>query len=653
MHRAYSTFIVKDVDDDLRVLEGIASSPQTDRVGDIVEPKGAKFTLPLPLLWQHRSDQPIGHVTHATVTPEGIRIKAQIAKGLGIARIDEAWTLIKAGLVRGFSIGFKDLESEDIKGAWGSRFLKWEWLELSAVTIPANQDASIQTIKSLDVGLAVSGTGPAVDSVKPPVLSGTVRVKTRQDTRMTKLIGEQIKDLDNSRAAKVARMSELQDAAVEAGRTKDEAEKEEFDTLRDDIKGLDAELVDLHEMERINVQKAVPVNGDSLKGATQARQGFISVKSTVPKGTAFTRYAMAIAAGRGSRLEAAEYAKRWDGSTPEVSMCLKAAITGSMPNLAEMLVKAAVAPGSTLDSDWAAPLVVYQNMANEFIELLRAETILDKITGLRRVPFNISIPRQTQAGTVGWVGQSKPKPVGELKFDQVTLGMAKAAGIILLNEELVRSSDPSAEGLVRADLIATMADYLDVQLLDPSVAEVTNVSPAAITNGVTPVDSTGTNYAALVADVKSIFALFTAANIKRSGMVAIMSETQAQALSMMLNALGLRSLPDVNMNGGTLFGIPVITSENVPLDGGSPEGGRIIFVSAPNVLLADDGGVSIDVSREASVQMNSTPDDPASASTVIVSLWQHNLVGLRAERFINWKKRRDAAVQYINDANYS
>jgi hypothetical protein len=37
----------------------------------------------------------------------------------------------------------------------------------------------------------------------------------------------------------------------------------------------------------------------------------------------------------------------------------------------------------------------------------------------------------------------------------------------------------------------------------------------------------------------------------------------------------------------------------------------------------------------------------------MTSLWQHNLVGLRAERFINWKRGRDAAVHYVSGASYA
>ena len=61
----------------------------------------------------------------------------------------------------------------------------------------------------------------------------------------------------------------------------------------------------------------------------------------------------------------------------------------------------------------------------------------------------------------------------------------------------------------------------------------------------------------------------------------------------------------------------------------------------------------LDASNQASLQMDSAPTNPPVAATVMVSLWQMNLVGIRAERFINWSKRRAGAVQYIDSANYA
>jgi phage head maturation protease len=53
--------------------------------------------------------------------------------------LQKAWDSIKTGLVRGMSIGFSAIEYVEISGTWGIRYTKWDWLELSAVTIPANQ----------------------------------------------------------------------------------------------------------------------------------------------------------------------------------------------------------------------------------------------------------------------------------------------------------------------------------------------------------------------------------------------------------------------------------------------------------------------------------------------------------------------------------
>jgi hypothetical protein len=102
------------------------------------------------------------------------------------------------------------------------------------------------------------------------------------------------------------------------------------------------------------------------------------------------------------------------------------------------ILKTAVTAGSTGDSTWAGPLVNYQILTDEFIEFLRPLTIIGRIPGLTRVPFKVKIPRQTGGATVNWVGEGAPKPLTSLAFDSVTLDFAKIAGIIVLNEELMR-----------------------------------------------------------------------------------------------------------------------------------------------------------------------------------------------------------------------
>lgn len=179
MNRAYSIFEIKSFDGDKRTFKGIATTPATDRMADVVEPKGAEFKLPLPLLWQHDAKDPIGWVNSATVTDKGIEVEGEIADipedGPLKDRLKTAWQMIKNGLVRGLSIGFNPKEYSEIKGTYGLRFTAWEWLELSAVTIPANQEATILAVKQFSRPAA---SGKAVKLIKsPPGASGRTSVK--------------------------------------------------------------------------------------------------------------------------------------------------------------------------------------------------------------------------------------------------------------------------------------------------------------------------------------------------------------------------------------------------------------------------------------------------------------------------------------------
>ncbi len=634
-NRAWSTLDIKAVDSEQRIIEGIASTPSVDRGGDIMEPAGAKFSLPMPFLWFHDSQKPIGEVFDAKVVPNGIYIKARVSKvdtpGPLKDRVDEAWQSFTATppLVRGLSIGWNDLKSVPVPGTKFTHVLEWLWGELSAVTVPMNVDATILAVKNIDMAASglplprVTGTLPVVSACKDaPVMTNT--------------IPEQIKNFENTRAAKAGRMTSLMNSASETGSTLDPAQAEEYETLSDEVKSVDAHLTRLRDMERLNVVAATRITGTAtveeaaaVRGGVTQTSPVISVKANLPKGTALTRFAMAMASGKGDYMRTLARAETWHDSTPEV----------------ELMVKAAVAAGSTSDATWAGPLVVAQPMVNEFLELLRPRTLIGRIPGFRQVPFNVSVPAQTAGGTYSWVGQGAAKPVTKADFATVTLGFAKAAGIIVLTEELVKLSSPSAEATVREEMIAGMQQFLDSQLTDPTVAEVAGVNPASITNGAPTAAASGTTGAAARIDLAAQIAAFTAADIPLAGSVLLMNESNAFALGIALNALGQSMFPGVGRDGGSILGIPIVVTNAVS--------NRIVLVHAPSILFADDGGVNIDVSREASLQMDNAPTNPTDATTVLVSLWQRNLIGLRAERFITWKRARTGSVRVITGAAYT
>ena len=614
MERAYALLSVKAATDPTsptRRISGTATTPTPDRQGDILDPLGAIFTNPIPLLWHHDAERPIGTAHLHRPTADGITFDATIPTidepGPLRDRCNEAWQSLNAGLIGGVSVGYRPRANGlQLLKDGGRHFVRTEICELSLVTVPANPQATVHTIKSLDA--------PYVAAIGRDQ-SGDTDASRRKPTMTAQ---EQVQNFENSRAAKVARMAAIMASATDA--TLPDDKREEYDGLSLDVKGLDEHLTRARELERLTKDAAVRVPG------TPAPAGpvpVVRVRSNVPPGTAFVRAACAKLVCNGNLYEAAEYAKRWEASTPEVALYLKAA----------------VAPGNTTDATWAAPLV-NTSIASEFLELLRPATILGRIPGLRTVPFNCKVPAQTAGGTYGWVGESKPKPVSKLAFTAATLGIAKAAGIIVLTEELVRLSNPSAEDLVRRDMIAGIAQFLDAQFIDPAVAAVAGVNPASITNGA-PTSAATTNP---LADIMGLINFFATNNIPVDGLTLIMSPANALAISFATYTDGSPKFPGVTMSGGSYKGINFVTS--------NAAGSNIIAAQPSLILYADDGGVTIDASREASLQMDSAPMSPADATTVFVSLWQTNCVGLRAERFVNWLRANANAVKYLTAAAY-
>jgi HK97 family phage prohead protease len=160
--RAYSVLDMKGIDSEKREIRGIATTPTPDRYGDIVDPLGVRFMNPMPLLHQHDQKLPVGSVEFGRATKEGVPFVASLPRieepGPLKDRVDTAWGEIKAGLVRAVSIGFNAIKHTTLKSG-GIHFLESEVLELSLVTIPANADARIGSIKHFDLMAREAATG--------------------------------------------------------------------------------------------------------------------------------------------------------------------------------------------------------------------------------------------------------------------------------------------------------------------------------------------------------------------------------------------------------------------------------------------------------------------------------------------------------------
>src|SRR5690625_1954751 len=440
---------------------------------------------------------------------------------------------------------------------------------------------------------------------------------------MSKTFLEQVAALKATREAKHEEMKGVAQKSIDESRSMDTAESEQFDTLQSEIKRLDEDISRLSVLAEMDKASAKPVDG--TKGAEQPAQGGtarvpLQVKNTqkLDAGIAFARAAKCLALGHLEHRDSIQIAKSLYGDQEQIVHATQRLVT-----------KAAVAPATTADTTWAGNLVGDEgNVFADFVEYLRPMTILGRfgqggVPSLRRVPFRTPLVGQTSGGDGYWVGEGKPKPLTKFDFSRTTLEPLKVANIAVATMEVVRDSSPSADIIIRDQLAAALRERLDIDFIDPTKAAVPGVSPASILNGVNGTPSSGNDADAVRSDIRALFGAFIAANNAPTSGVFIMQATTALALSLMQNPLGQAEFPGLSMTGGVLFGLPAIVSEYVP-------DGIVALVNASDISVGDEGGIDLSMSTEASLQMDNAPDNPSTDETVMVSLWQRNLVGFRA-----------------------
>lgn len=155
VYKAYSLLSEKAVDPVSRIVRGIATTPTPDRVDDVVVPDGVVYrTNDFKLHLYHDSKKPVGQVMFMKGTAKGIPFEASIPDvqedGVVRDRVNEAWHSLKYNLISAVSIGFRALEDGiEIMKSGGIKFTKWEMIELSLVSTPANPEAIITAVKSM------------------------------------------------------------------------------------------------------------------------------------------------------------------------------------------------------------------------------------------------------------------------------------------------------------------------------------------------------------------------------------------------------------------------------------------------------------------------------------------------------------------------
>ena len=148
-------FEAAEIDPDERTFEGYAAAyGNVDSDNDIIEmnafAKSIKEGFPakrIKVLWQHKTDTPIGLPVEMREDSKGLWVKSKISR---TAKGDEAIELMRDGVIDRMSVGFSIPGGKSQISSKGIRHIyEGKLFEYSLVTWPANDQAVITGVKTL------------------------------------------------------------------------------------------------------------------------------------------------------------------------------------------------------------------------------------------------------------------------------------------------------------------------------------------------------------------------------------------------------------------------------------------------------------------------------------------------------------------------
>ncbi|MEQ8263323.1 phage major capsid protein [Pseudohaliea sp.] len=411
--------------------------------------------------------------------------------------------------------------------------------------------------------------------------------------------------------------------AVEEERTLSVDEAQEFDQLTADIQTLTEDHKRFSELEATEMAHATAApRGPAIIIDREKDEAF--------EGQNFTRQIIAKAWGmQTQRSPVAVAQERWGRENPRLVNVIKADVLG----------------GGSGSGEWGNELVSQDTWLGDFQNFLYGQTVYNQLP-LREVPANITIKGQDGAASAYWVGESKAIPATSADFNDVTLTPLKVASLAVVSNELMRDSSPSAEMLVRDALVEAIRQRIDTTFI--STAAATAAAPAGILNNIAATSSSGTDGDAFANDAKELMYRFVAAK-NSGGLSFVMNPSLAMAISLLRNALDQYEFPEVSTTGGTIYQMPVIVGDNVPEN-------ALIMLKPSDIYRIGAGEMQVSISQQATIEMDDAPagdtDTPTAPTGKFVGMFQTESTAIKVVQSMNFARRRESAVAWINDADY-
>lgn len=565
------------------IIEGFANTVSKDRAGDVIpasawEGDALRDYIKNPIiLAYHDHSKPIGNMVDFSVEPMGLRIKAKISKGAG-----EVYDLIKDGVLRTFSVGFRIKDANYDSETDTFYITEVELTEISVVSVPCNQDSVFTISKSLKDSLRKQFSTeekemPNENTPNKPELS--IQEQVAQELARQKAEAD-------AKAAKEAKEKAEREEAVKAAAQAARKEAEES------AKALKEELIAAMAGDKKEFQELVAKNEETIQ----------SLKDELGQVTASRNHlATAVKAGLTGNPDAEEEQKRADA----------AVIIASVKNVPIektdyfQKIKAVNGSSSIQVSSDAYETIFSTNLIRDIQARLVVAPLFTEMT---LEAAQITIPVNPGRQNANWVaagamadGSDKSRTGDEISvaLTERTMKTFKLAAKTFLTEETQEDTILSLVPILRQHLVEAHVNEMDRAFLvgdgngKPAGLVTQATSAGAVHTGAATADGSTKVTALELASARRKLGLY---GINTSDLKIIISQEAYWDLILDPEWADVQQVTAANatkLNGevGNVYGMPVIVSDQFAARAASTAYG--VIVNASNFVVPRQRGMTL------------------------------------------------------------
>jgi len=412
-------------------------------------------------------------------------------------------------------------------------------------------------------------------------------------------------------AQKVDRMDAIVSKANTESRDLSEVEATAYDELKAEAEGLQRQIKRAEEVTALKALGAKPINqtidhrGETVDLAT-ARVAAAAATPAKKDGTSLVHICKALAATKGHLREAADFAERVLHN-PEVAKALAA--------------------GAGTSGGFLVP----ENYVAEIIEYLRPASVVRKMNPLT-VPMpqgTMTMPKLAGGASAAYLGENQNIGIQAQQFGQLRLTARKLGALVPISNDLIRFATPSADTIVRDDLVRAIAMVEDANFIrgsgvGPGPKGLRYWAPSGNVVGA----NASVNLANVTSDMGKLVLFLKNSNVRMLNVGWLMAPRTEEYLLNVRDSLGNFAFRP-EMLTGKLRTWPYAVTTQIPTNLGGGTDSELYLVDFADVVIADVTTMRLDASTEAAYYDGSQVQAAFSLDqTVIRAIVEHD-IGMR------------------------